>query len=534
MAERLRAIWARIQEWWNRFTTRQKTIIIVVAAVVLIAIGILIAVLTRDKYVTIFVAETTEETNAVTAILEENSITNKVSDDGLSVMILEEDQAQANLLLGSNSFKSSAYSIDNVTDGGISTTEANTQRKYVLYLESRLENDFISDFEAIKSAHVELHIPTDDGTLIAKQEEASASILLDLEEEFTPEQASYLARAVATAIGNESTNNIVIMDNQGNMLFSGEDNYSTAGTTGSQLTVKSQAETAVKNEVRSVLLGTKEFDEVEVACTLIMDFSTREDTDHTYTPAEGQKQGVLAHEETYASDSANSGGGVPGTDSNTENDTTYVIQDNSRSNSSVSEELRDYLPNEHITVTTTPAGLIDYTQSSIALTAIQYNIIREEDAETQGLLDGITWEEYKLANNTRTKLDVEDDLVDVVSKATGIPVARIAFAAYSQNVFFDKEGSTFSVTDFVQIALIIVILALLAFVVLRSMQREKEEAPQEELSVEDLLQSTPETELEDIAMEDESETKKAISKFVEDNPEAAALLLRNWLNEEWG
>ena len=324
------------------------------------------------------------------------------------------------------------------------------------------------------------------------------------------------------------------MDNQGNMLFSGEDNYSTAGTTGSQLTVKSQAETAVKNEVRSVLLGTKEFDEVEVACTLIMDFSTREDTDHTYTPAEGQKQGVLAHEETYASDSANSGGGVPGTDSNTENDTTYVIQDNSRSNSSVSEELRDYLPNEHITVTTTPAGLIDYTQSSIALTAIQYNIIREEDAETQGLLDGITWEEYKLANNTRTKLDVEEDLVDVVSKATGIPVARIAFAAYSQNVFFDKEGSTFSVTDFVQMALIIVILALLAFVVLRSMQREKEEAPQEELSVEDLLQSTPETELEDIAMEDESETKKAISKFVEDNPEAAALLLRNWLNEEWG
>lgn len=535
MIDRLRSLWEKILEWWNRFTTRQKTIIIVVAAVVLIAVGILVTVLTRDKYITIYVAETTEETNAVTAILDENSITYKVSDDGLSVMILEENQSQANLALGSNSLKSQAYGIENVTEGGIATTEANTQRKYILYLESQLEHDFIQQFDAVKSAHVELHIPTDDGTLIAGQEESSASILLELEEEFTPEQASYLARAVATAIGNESTNNVVIMDTQGNMLFSGEDNYSAAGTTGSALTVKAQAETALKNEVRSVLLGTKEFDEVEVACTLSMDFSTREDTDHTYTPAEGQKQGVLAHEETYNSESANNGGGVPGTDSNTENDTTYVIEDNSRSNSSVSEELRDYLPNEHITVQTTPAGKIDYSNSSIALTAIAYNVIREEDAETQGLLDGITWEEYKLANNTRTKLEVDDDLVDVVSKATGIPVSKIAFAAYSQNVFFDKEGAKFSATDFIQIALIVIILALLAFVVLRSMQREKaEEEPQEELSVEDLLQSTPEAELEDISMEDESETKKAINKFVEDNPEAAALLLRNWLNEEWG
>ena len=67
------------------------------------------------------------------------------------------------------------------------------------------------------------------------------------------------------------------------------------------------------------------------------------------------------------------------------------------------------------------------------------------------------------------------------------------------------------------------------------MKREKvEEEPEPELSVETLLASTPEGEFEDIAMEEESEIKRAINKFVEDNPEAAALLLRNWLTEEWG
>lgn len=535
MIDRLRALWQRILEWWNKFTTRQKTIIIVVSVIVIAGIAVLVAVLTRDKYVTIYVAETTEETNEVKTILDDNNITNKVSDDGLSISILEENQSEVSLLLGSNNFKSQAYSIENVTEGGISSTEANTQRKYVLYLESQLENDFLANFDAIKRAHVELHIPTDNGTLIASKQESSASILLELEDEFTTEQAAYLARAVATAIGNETANNVVIMDNSGNMLYSGSDNYSAAGVTDSQMTLKSKAETAVKNEVRAVLLATNEFDEVEVACNLIMDFSTQTETIHDYSPEEGQKQGVLAHEETYSSDSNSSSGAVPGTDSNTENNTTYVIPDNGASNSSVNEELRDYLPDERIKVIDTPAGLVDYTNSSIALTAISYNVIREEDVELQGLLDGVTWEEYKLANNSRSRLDVDEDLVDVVAKATGIPVSKIAIAAYTQNVFFDKEGTSFSVTDLIQIILIILILGLLAFVVLRSMKREKvEEEPEEELSVENLLVSTPEGEFEDIAMEEESEIKRAINKFVEDNPEAAALLLRNWLTEEWG
>lgn len=534
MAERIRALGQRILDWWNRFTSRQKTIIISVGAAVIIAIVVLVAILTRDKYTTLLVCEDTKQASEVRDLLDGEGLKYRISTDGLTISILVGDQADANLLLGSNSIQSTAYSIDNVTESGIATTEANTQRKYVLYLESRLEKDFISKFDAIKNAYFELHIPQNDGTLISSQEESSAAILLELQSEFTTDQASYLARAVATAIGNDTTNNVVIMDTQGNMLFSGEDNYSTAGTASSQLTAKAQAETAVKNEVRSVLLGTNEFDEVEVACNLIMDFSTSEQTMHNYSPEDGQNQGVLSHSETYSSESSSNGGGVPGTDSNTENDTTYVIEDNSNSNASVTEELYDYLPDETITVKTTPAGLINYEESSIALTAISYNIIREEDAQTQGLLDGITWDEYKLANNTRTKLDVDDNLVSVVAMATGIATSRIAIAAYKQNVFFDAEDNGFSPTDFIQIAMIVIILGLLAFVVLRSMRREKEEEMEEELSVETLLQSTPEADLENIAMEEESETKKLINRFVEENPEAAALLLRNWLNEEWG
>ena len=71
-------------------------------------------------------------------------------------------------------------------------------------------------------------------------------------------------------------------------------------------------------------------------------------------------------------------------------------------------------------------------------------------------------------------------------------------------------------------------------VVIRSMASRKEVAEEEELSVENLLQSTPEVEVEDIEVETKSETRKMIEKFVDDNPEAAANLLRNWLTDDFG
>lgn len=534
MADRVKGILAKVQEWWNRFTAKQKTFIISAAAGIVLTIAIIATVLSRDKYITLLNCETTKEAAEVTALLGDNDIQYRTSTDGLLIEVLDHQESDARLLLGANEIQAAGYSIDNVTNGSFSSTESDKQKKYQLYMESRLERDFIEKFSTIKNASVELSIPENDGTLISNEEEAFASVLLELNGEFTTDNAAFLARAIATAIGNKTTNNIVIIDSEGNMLFSGEDNYSLSGNANSQLSVKAQAENTVKNEVKRVLLGTNEFDNIEVAGNLALDFSSMEQTDHNYTPADGQTQGVLSHEDIYNSENSNSGGGVPGTDSNTDDRTGYVYQDNSESSSTESEESRDYLPNESVKSTSTPPGRIDYDASSISVTAIDYNVVREEDAKSQGLLDGISWEEYKNTNNGRTKIDVDQDLYSVVSHASGIGEDSITIVAYRENVFYDKEGLNVSATDIMQVVLIVVILALLGFVVFKSMRGEREEVPAEELSVENLLQTTPQADLEDIGVEDESETRKMIDKFVDDNPEAAASLLRNWLNEDWG
>ncbi len=531
LLDKLKEFGNRIMEWWNRFTAKQKTLIIGIIAVVILAIVIIVSVLTKPQYVLLRECETTKEAAEVRDLLDGEELTYEISDDGLVVRILADQLSDANLLLGANNIQAASYGINNVTDGSFSTTESDKQKKYVVYLEKKLENDVLSKFTAIKSAFVTLNIPEDTGTLIAQEEESSAWLLLELKDEFSQESAAYLARAVATSMGNETTDNIVIMDTEGNMLFTGEDNFSTSGMATSQLSVKSEAEKNMINNVRRVILGTNEFDNVEVSPNLVLDFATEKKTTHTYSPADGQTQGVLSHEDVFAAENTSGVSGIPGTDSN-DDDTTYVLEDNTNSSSTQTEESRDYLPNEEITTKERPAGMIDYGSSSLAASLIQYNVIREEDVETQGLLDGVTWEEYKLANKERTRLEVDESFYAAVANATGIATDNITLVAYSENLFFDAEGSSITATDILQIVLIIVILALLAFVVLRSMKGEKHEEEEEELSVETLLQST--VQLEEISSENESEEKRLVNKFVEENPEAAANLLRNWLNEDWG
>lgn len=537
MVDKLMEIWKkiseRVMEWWNKFQPKQKTLIICVSAGVLIAISILVAVLTRKQYIELAVCESTKEASQIQKLLSGESLDYKVSDDGLVFKILSTQESDARLLLGANSIPTTAYTLDDALTGSFSTTEADKQKRYRLYLESQMEED-LESFAAVKTATVQLTIPDDDGTLIAQKEETYASVLLELEDgaTFTEENAAAMANFVTTGLGNTTTDNVTITDVDGRIWFPVEETYASLENADTMMLLKQEAESLLKQEVRKVLLGTNEFTQVEVATNVVMDFSKTETTEHTYTPADGQEQGVLSHDELYQSTAKDDTGGVPGTDSNSETD--YMISESTSTTTSTYEHKRDYLPNEKITTTQKPTGQIVYNSSTMSISAIRYKILKQEDAEIQGLLDGITWEEYKLANAGRTKLEVDEDLVSVAANATGIPTQNVTLVAYEEMQFIDAVEKEVSYKDIIQIVLIIIILGLLGFVVFMSLRTKKEVEEEEELAVEDLLQSTQQEELENIELEQKSEARKLIENFVDENPEAVATLLRNWLDEDWG
>ena len=299
MVDKLKELLNKVLEWWNKFSTKQKTFIISAGAGVILALAILITVLTRPQYTLLRDCETTKEASEIAELLDGEGLDYQVSDDAYRITINTKQLSQANLLLAANNIQANAYTIDNVTSGGFSTTEADKQRRYGLYMETRLAQDMLESFSFVKSAVVKMTIPQNDGTLISQQEDTSIWVLLELKEEITPDTAAGLAKAIAVAVGNESEEKVVITDTQGNTLFSGSEEYSVSGIASSQLSVKAQWENKVKNDVRQVIMGTNQFDMVEVAVNLDVDFSTTTETDHDFYVHDGQSQGYLSSERIY-------------------------------------------------------------------------------------------------------------------------------------------------------------------------------------------------------------------------------------------
>ena len=323
------------------------------------------------------------------------------------------------------------------------------------------------------------------------------------------DQAAGLAKYIATQLGNKNTDNIQILDSNSNVLFSGDSSDTNVGTANSQLSVKSKAENLVKSKVKDVMVGSSLFDHVEVAPELVMDFDTSEEATHEYYAPDGQTNGMVGSKSEYESESEGGAAATPGTDSN--DDTSYVIEDNNYTHSTV-----------------------NYADSSVSLVATKYRIYDEDTLRASGALDNMTFDEYVAANSDPTAITVDPEYITMISNATGIPTDKITIIAQEEPVFQYSSGGR-SASDYLQIVLVVLILLLLGYVVFRSTRKEKVAEIEPELSVESLLESTKESqeEMQDIGYNEKSETRILIEKFVEDNPEAAASLLRNWLNEEW-
>ena len=275
------------------------------------------------------------------------------------------------------------------------------------------------------------------------------------------------------------------------------------------------------------------FDHVEVAPELVMDFDTSEEATHEYYAPDGQTNGMVGSKSEYESESEGGAAATPGTDSN--DDTSYVIEDNNYTHSAVTDTTTNYQNNEKVTKKSSNGGTVNYADSSVSLVATKYRIYDEDTLRASGALDNMTFDEYVAANSDPTAITVDPEYITMISNATGIPTDKITIIAQEEPVFQYSSGGR-SASDYLQIVLVVLILLLLGYVVFRSTRKEKETEIEPELSVESLLETTKQAEqedLEDIGYNEKSEIRVLIEKFVDENPEAVASLLRNWLNEEW-
>jgi len=530
MAERLKNISEKVKAFWNKYTAKQKTILISVVSAIILAFILLIYITSRVEYRELTITENTKEASEVVKLLESEGIKHKLGSDNLTVLVDLKRYSDAVLLLASNDMPSTGLSLDELLNNSLSTTNSDRNLKLNLYLQNQLKK-FIKSMDGVIDAEV-FYIPVDDtNSILSTQRDTSASVLLTVDKNFKPETAETIAEVVASVIGNKSTENIKVADQNGNLLFGGaQDLYS-----GSARSKEEYREMLRNTFINNLYMGLIKsgYDDVVIMPNLVLDFKKVNELYTEYLPAEGQEQGLYSHSYTYNSENVGvQGSGIPGTSSNDETD--YMIDDGSSTSGSVSIEEFDYLPNERVTNIEYEVGAIIPEQSSVSILLRKLRTRTEEELEADGSLDNMTFEEYVRANSDGVKLEVDPDIIAMVSMATGISEENIQITAIEQPVFIPKEVRVREWTDYLQIILAVLIVALLFFVVFKGIRPVEVTELEPELSVEELLATTKDQKpLEDIDFSEVSEVRKMIEKFVDEKPDAVAQLLRNWLNEDW-
>ena len=148
------------------------------------------------------------------------------------------------------------------------------------------------------------------------------------------------------------------------------------------------------------------------------------------------------------------------------------------------------------------------------------------------------WYGKKIAANTGLTDEYLEQVKQTAFAATGIPVENISVSvqklaasepprvtlADTLSELFDRYGFY---------ALMLILLVVMAI----TARPKRKEVPEElQLAAAEAAAGAAGTTIEegkDINLEEQSELKKQIDKFVQQNPEAVAQLLRNWIADDW-
>lgn len=541
MMDRLIAIKDKFLAFWDKYTTKQKTLIISLVLAIFFAIVLLGYFLTRPVY-TELVKLSGDTASTFDSALSSGGIDYKKESDskGNTVFSVEQSQySDAVLLMGENKITDTEMSWDDAFNNDMTVSSAEKQTKATLALQSSIRKGLMN-FDGVEDATVYVNRPTDDGTIFSEKKETSVSASLKLAKgsEITSETAQAIAYYLANAVGNSTTDNIILTDTTGNLLYGQKEDNTLGGSVSGSDDYKEKLRNTFCKNVSNMLMKAG-YDDVQIGSANIK-FNMDKVTElvKTYTANEGQDQGLYSSSYNYKSTGNSRSGGVPGTDSNGDQ-TDTMIQNTGSSNSETTLDKYNYLPNETVQNIEHEVGAVEPDQSSIGIVLTKYNVIKEETLESQGLLKDTTFEEYVNNNSAVTDQQVPQELITLVSAATGIATNNITIQIKQKPVYEAKESSSFmdNASNYLMVILTLLIAGLLVFVIIKGTSPVEVTELEPELSVEDLLATTQEDDkqdLDEIELSDKSETRQLIEKFVDENPEAVALLLRNWINEDWG
>jgi len=518
------------KDFWRSLDKSQRNRIYITSAMVVVAIGLLIFIVTRPSRMTLFSSNDKAQVGEMSQILTDSGIWNRVENNASNIVIDTKNNDRAQVLLAQEGYPKDGLAFeDAISLIGLTTTENEKKRIWKAQTTSDIEKK-IKMLDNIENATVLLAIPqpsiflTDSQTPVRPT--STVTIWPKDGRALLPTQIDGIKQLVMGSVEDMSADNIRIIDNFGYPL-EGSSTADPLSQLPNQEELRDRYTKDLENKIYRLYGMSKNdsFDSFAVVATPYLDFAPQEYTSENISSPEGfdDGEGALLERHLRREDATNyATGGVPSMDTNPgETVPIYPMQGNTGVGEySLLDDQTAYGYNKRIETGAKAIGEFVPSRSTLSI-VLGFGLDVEDDSN-------LTDEFIR-------------DVESAASSATSIPVSNISvtkirLAKPVTPIVPITERIQGFISDYgILILLLFLILTLILSLFVRGRKKEDEGVEDLQIQVAEGIIEPEEVrrQFEDIDMTEKSEIRDQLEKLIKQKPEAVASLLRNWLTEEW-
>lgn len=528
MPEVLTRLWKQAGEFWQSLEKSQKTRLYITSAIVAVAMGICIFLLSKPNLITLIKSEDQKQISDMSTVLTDNKIWNTLDDSGNGIVINSKDKSKARIALSSKGLpKAGTTFADAISMIGISTTESDKQHIWRQQQIAEIARN-IKELNNIEDATVNLAIPERSIFMVDGQDppKPQAIVTVKSNQPLSSEQVHGIVLILTGSVENLDPKDVSVVDGNTGIPLNDNNTDTAVSTANNQEELRLAREKDIRNKVLSHFgLGASDsFDSLTVTPNVVLDFDKQNTQTKSLGIPKGMTDGALISNE-FKNETVKNGtpSGQPGLPSNPGNANAPSYQTGTGGNSDYTDKegKNNYNYDETISNSEKATGKMLPAESSMAISLWYGKNVKDDSKLTDAFINQI-----KLGANT----------------ATGIPVSNITV---NKLKFAPEEVVKRTTSDIIRqlvsdYGFFILMLFLIIGMLIMAVPRKKPAALPG--TMEALAASAggpkyivPEQgePLPEIELEEKSEIKKQIDKFVKQKPDAVAQLLRNWLSDEW-
>jgi len=551
MALELASVKRKAGHFFSGFTTGQKAMLVIAILAVVIGGFFFMSWATKPDMAVMFSNLDPSAAGEVTKKLDEMKITYELRDGGQTIAVPRADVFKTRVDLSAQGLPTGGKEGYSLLDNA-SFTQSDFQQKITFQraVEGELAST-ISAMDDVQAATVHLVMPDDSAFVGKEDQQAQAAVQVQLKTGAQPtdQEIQSIVHLVSSSVKNLPADAVTVTDTAGNLLASPGGTSAFVGGTGltqSQLSQQRGYEAQVSGEVRTLvekLVGTGNV-AVRVAAELNFD-KTATTTNNVTT-----EQNPTPVESTTETESLQSQGGAA--------TGTAGVQ----------------LPTQVGAGTSGPTTFQSQKQTAINPRTEERKVVDQAPGKVERMSVAVVVN-GAIAGKEGVTMPNETDLQNVVSAAVGldptrgdtIQVQQMAFSTIDQQKAEEEQQQQASDQTMGQImglaktALALLALAVVLFLVWRSLKPKKQKASRVPVEMPQALPSGPEAHAhvlepelvavgghvgealpagpspEEIRRQMEidrrrTETKTEVTEFIENQPEDVAALLRTWLTEK--